>query len=151
MSKSSGFLQGLFRLGSGFLLFSKVKTLLNGALDMEANRQKVFVLYLKAVRSFRMVFLSAAAVAVAVVLLISSLVLAHVVIFAYSPWTPMTKMVVGLSAAFVYLLIAGGIFYVVFSEKRWLKIFNAHRLEGHLSQKHHDEEVAGRHAQSWAR
>jgi hypothetical protein len=81
-------------------------------------------LYLKSIKTFRLLFVSLLGIGISLVFLLTSLVLFHVSLFLYTPLSPLIKMGIGFFFAAVYFGIAFLIFSKIFSESRWLEIFH---------------------------
>ena len=89
---------------------------------------KLKLFYLKTIKTSRLLFLSFLGVGTCLVFLMSSLNMFNAAIFTYSSYSPDTKMWLGFLLAALYLLVAGVIFTVVFSERKWLEIFHLHKI-----------------------
>ena len=91
----------------------------------EVAHLKMAMLYLKTIKTCRFLFLSFLGIGVCLVFLLTSLVLFNVSLFMYAPYTDSAKMWLGFCFAAVYLSIAGVAFTYVFSQSKWVEIFNA--------------------------
>jgi hypothetical protein len=70
---------------------------------------------------------------VCLVFLFVSIILLHVSLFLYAPWSMGTKMMVGLVCSLVYLLATLVMFSQIFASDKWLKIFHAETIMDHLN------------------
>ncbi len=104
---------------------------------MELTRLKIALMYVRSVKTFRLLFMSLLSIGVCLVFLLVGLVLFHVSLFLYAPWSMATKMLVGLFFSLAYLMATFVIFTQIFSSDKWLKIFNADAIMENLH-----EEVA---------
>ena len=93
--------------------------------NMDLARLKVSLMYVRSVKTFRLLFMSLLSMGVCLIFLLVGLVLFHVSLFLYTPWSTGTKMLVGLSCSLVYLLAALAMFSQIFASDKWLKIFHA--------------------------
>ncbi len=105
--------------------------------QMELTRLKISLMYLRSIKTFRLLFMSLLSIGICLIFFFTGLVLLHLSVFLYAPWEPGIKMVVGLLCSLVYLLAAVFIFYQVFSSDKWVKIFHADALMDKL--KNHDQ------------
>lgn len=92
------------------------------------DRMKMTLLYVKGIKTMRMLFLSFLGVGICVVFLMVGLILFNMTLFTYTLLDMQTKMYVGFGLSFVYLFIASAIFQYVFSQDNWLVMFNAKEL-----------------------
>jgi hypothetical protein len=97
---------------------------------VDLARLKASLMYVKSIETARLLFVSILGIGICLTLLSSALLLFHVTLFLYAPWTAEVKLWVGLAFAAVYLGIAIKAFSYVFSETQWLKIFHAEDLAG---------------------
>ncbi len=102
---------------------------------MDLIRLRTSFLYLKGVESCRLLCISLLCMGVCLMLFILSLILFHVVLFLYTPWSNETKMFVGLLFATIYFLIAVAAFFFISSKKEWAKIFHVDSVMDHLVRK----------------
>lgn len=86
---------------------------------------KLAKIYLHAVKFSRLFLMGYLGVGVCLILLLVGLSLIHHTILFYAPWSVSIKVTVTLFCAFTYILIAAGVFIYVFSEDKWMKMFNA--------------------------
>jgi hypothetical protein len=91
---------------------------------LDIARLKMSYLYVKSIKTFRLLFVSLLGIGISLVFLLSSLILFHASIFLYAPLSPSVKMWIGLLFAAIYFGIAFMIFSKIFSESRWLEIFH---------------------------
>jgi hypothetical protein len=101
---------------------------------MELTRLKMFLMYVRAIKTFRLLFMSLLGMGLCMVLLSTGLILFHATLFLYSPWSMETKMLVGFLCSAVYLLLTLTLFYKIFAQDKWLKIFHAEGIMEHLKQ-----------------
>jgi hypothetical protein len=91
------------------------------ALDLA--QLKMSFLYIKSVKTFRLLFVSLLGIGICLVFLSASLMVFHVSLFL-SPLSEVAKMWIGFGCAAVYFGIAFEIFSRIFSQRRWMKIFH---------------------------
>lgn len=99
----------------------------------ELARLKGALLYLRAIETARLLFLSFWGIGVCLVLLVGGLALFHATVFFYAPWSDQIKMYVNFFFAFLYLAAGAGAFFYVFAHAKWLEIFYANRIIEDLS------------------
>jgi hypothetical protein len=104
----------------------------NPAAHMELTKLKMSLLYVKSIKTFRLLFMSLLSMGVCLVFLLMGLILFHASVFLYAPWSMGTKMFVGLGFSLAYLLGTAFIFAQVFASDKWLKIFHAEAMIDHL-------------------
>jgi len=111
---------------------------------MELARLKVSLTYIRAIKTFRLLFMSLLGMGLCMVLLFMGLVLFHVTLFLYSPWNMETKMLVGFMCSAVYLLVTLLLFSKIFAQDKWLRIFHAEdimkQLKGEVGSAQEDSE-----------
>src|SRR5580704_14055374 len=73
---------------------------------MELTRLKMSLMYVQSIKTFRMLFMCLLSVGVCLILLLTGIILFHVSLFLYAPWSMETKMLVGFLSSAVYLLAA---------------------------------------------
>jgi hypothetical protein len=105
---------------------------LNPSGHIEMTRLRMSLMYVRFIKTFRLLFLSLLSIGVCLVFLFVGLILLHVSLFLYSPWSMGTKMVVGLSCSLVYLLATLVMFSQIFASDKWLRIFHAETIMDHL-------------------
>ncbi|MDE2223284.1 MAG: hypothetical protein KGK03_09485 [Candidatus Omnitrophica bacterium] len=93
---------------------------------------KMSLIYVRFIKTFRLLFLSLLGLGVGIILLLAGLVLLHVSLFLYAPWSTETKLAVGLLCAAAYLIATLVLFYQIFSSDKWLKIFHVDAIMDHL-------------------
>jgi len=91
---------------------------------LELTRLKMALMYVRGIKTFRLLFMSLLGMGFCMVLLFTGLILFHATLFLYSPWSMETKMLVGFLCSAVYLLLTLTLFYKIFSQDKWLKIFH---------------------------
>ena len=99
---------------------------------MELTRLKASLMYVRAIKTFRLLFMSLLGMGLCLVLLFMGLILFHVSLFLYSPWGMETKMLVGFLCSVIYLLAGLAVFSKIFAPDKWLEIFHAHGIMEHL-------------------
>ncbi len=100
---------------------------------MELTKLKIAMGYLQTIRTLRLLSISFLGAGICLVLLLSGIILFHLAIFFYTPWSLEIKMAITLGCAGFYILSAAGVFIYIFSEDRWMKIFNADKMIDVLS------------------
>lgn len=122
-----------------FLLFavsSAIKGLqANQGGPMELTRLKMSLVYVRSIKTVRLLFMVLLGMGVCLVLLFVSLVLFHITLFLYAPWSVGTKMLVGLLCSAVYLSATFVMFSQIFASGKWLSIFHADAIMEHLHKK----------------
>jgi uncharacterized membrane protein len=114
---------------------------------MEMSRLRAYAMYIRGVKSVRMLFIGRLFMGACLGFLFFGLVLLHVSLFIYSPWDDEVKMWIGLAMAVAYITGSIYIFKMVFSEKEWLKIFHVDKMADKLRktpepQEHYQGQVA---------
>src|SRR5579872_1429234 len=71
---------------------------------MELTRLKMSLMYVRSIKTVRLLFMSLLSMGVCLVFLFVGLILFHISLFLYAPWSMGTKMLVGLLCSAVYLL-----------------------------------------------
>lgn len=94
----------------------------------EITRLQMEMFYLRSIKTCRLLFLSTVGLGVFLILILGGLILFHISFFLYAPCSAESKMWVGFAFAVVYLLIAAKVFYSVFSEEKWLSMFQAENI-----------------------
>lgn len=84
--------------------------------------------YLRGIRLFRRQCLIVLATLFSLILLTAGLVVLPFGLIHYSPWASDTKLIVTLSVAAGYVVIAAGILWSFFSEARWMRFTKANEL-----------------------
>ena len=101
---------------------------------MAITRLKMSLMYVQTIKTFRLLFMSLLSMGVCLVLLLAGIILLHVSLFLYAPWSVETKMLVGLFSSVIYLLASFVLFSKIFAADKWLEIFHAHGIMEHLKQ-----------------
>jgi len=96
--------------------------------QMEITRLKMSLLYVQSIKTFRLLFLSLFGMGTCLVLLFLGLLLFHISLFLYTPWSMYTKLTVGLCCSIVYLSGTVIMLSQIFASDKWLKIFHAETL-----------------------
>jgi hypothetical protein len=107
--------------------------------QMEVTRLKMSLMYLRAIKTFRLLFMSLLGMGFCLVLLLMGLIIFHVSLFLYSPWSIETKMLVGFLSSAVYLLATIVLFSKIFAADKWLEIFHAEGILDQLNRGNHDQ------------
>lgn len=107
-----------------FLTRAAQKLTVNQAAFKDMTQLKMQLLYLRMVKTTRMLFLTTFGMGICMVFVFASLVLFHATFFLYAPLTITAKMWIGFTCSVIYALIAVQIFASIFAEEKWLKIFN---------------------------
>ncbi|MBF0511434.1 MAG: hypothetical protein HQL13_03800 [Candidatus Omnitrophica bacterium] len=97
-----------------------------GCQNVPRLRMKLF--YLRFIKLCRLLFLSCLGIGISLVFLLSSIIIFNIALFLYAPLSMETKMWVGFFSAAVYLWIGIAAFVFVFSQKKWLYMFNAQNI-----------------------
>lgn len=116
------FMTGLYVLISGFFRGTGSGT------SESLTKLKLATLYLHAVKTSRLLFMSLLGSAVCLVLLLVGLFLVHYVIFFYVSWDVSVKIAVTLIFAGLYIVIAVGVFVYFFAKDKWMKMFNTEAM-----------------------
>jgi hypothetical protein len=95
---------------------------------MEVTRLKMSLLYVQMIKTFRLLFMSILGMGICLVLLLAGIILLHISLFLYTPWSMATKLSVGLLSSVIYLLSGFALFSRIFAEGKWLQIFNAEKI-----------------------
>jgi pilus assembly protein TadC len=95
---------------------------------MELTRLKVSLMYVRTIKTLRLLFMSLFSMGVCLVLLLVGLVLFYVSLFLYAPWSMETKMLVGFLSSAIYLLASFVLFSKIFAADKWLAIFHAESI-----------------------
>ncbi len=111
---------------------------------LELTRLKMSLMYLRFIKTFRLLFFSVLGMAASMIFLLAGLILFHVSLFVYAPWSMIVKLWVGLAFSVAYLTVTLVIFYQIFSSNHWSKIFHADNIIKYL----HKEGALKDHAHS---
>ena len=111
-----------------FWLSSMLKGLQANGGHMELTRLKMSVMYVRSIKTFRLLFMSLLGIGLSLMFLFIGLIVFHISLFLYAPWTMEIKMVVGLVFSAVYLLASLSLFSQIFAPEKWLEIFNANDI-----------------------
>ena len=98
------------------------------ACSHNADRLRMSLLYIKSIKTFRLLFISFLGVGACLVFLLAGLILLDVTLFMYAPLDAQTKMYIGLASTFTYFLIAGLLFHYIFLQETWMSMFNAKEM-----------------------
>ena len=118
--------------------------------SMDLARLRISLLYVKSIETFRLLFVSLLGMGLCMIFLITGLVLFHLALLVYTPWTNETKMYVGFACAGVYFLLAAGIVTYIFSQANWLKIFHAEDLVNNLTSEEASEEKGNKNGDKYS-
>ena len=108
---------------------------------MELTRLKMSLFYVQTVKTFRLLFISLLSMGMCLTLLLAGIILFHVTLFLYAPWSMETKMWVGFLCSAAYLLSAYLLFSKIFAADKWLEIFHAEGIIGNLKQETVPEKI----------
>jgi hypothetical protein len=99
---------------------------------MELTRLKLSLMYVRSIKTFRLLFMSLLGMGFCLVLFLMGFIVFQMSLFLYSPWSAGTKMMVGFLSSAIYLLAA--LFFVskIFAADKWLEIFHAEGIMDHL-------------------
>ncbi len=103
--------------------------------SVDLARLKMSLLYIKGIKTSRLLLINLLGMVLCLVFLITSLIIFHTTLFLYAPWSIQTKMVVGILFATIYLLISIWVFLSIFSQDKWLHIFHADHMIDRLRKK----------------
>ena len=120
----------LLALGASSLV-KQIRT--NPGNHMELARLKLSLLYLRSIKTFRLLFMSLLSMGVCLTFLLVGLILLHATLFLYAPWSIETKMLVGLTGSVAYLVAAFVMVSKTFASDKWLKTFHADTLTNKLN------------------
>ena len=106
------------------ILTSLFLFLFSGAVKKLMPDQQTSLLYAKTVEASRLLLLIFLGMSVCVILFLTGIILMHVCLFLYAPWSGLTKMLVGFLCAAVYVLAAALIAWRLFAQDRWENMFH---------------------------
>lgn len=106
---------------------------------VDCTKMKLTIWYLQSIKTMRYLFIGLLGAGTCLMLLMTGLILFHLAIVLYAPWTIQVKMGITLSCAAFYILTAVGLFAYFISEDKWVKIFNAHGLMKELADRSEQE------------
>ena len=106
---------------------------------MELTRLKMSLMYVRTIKTLRLLFMSLLGMGVCLILLLVGLILFHVSLFMYAPWSMETKMLVGFLLSAIYLLATLVLFSKIFAADKWLEIFHAKGILAHIKQEDFDQ------------
>lgn len=101
---------------------------------MEMTRLKMSLMYVRTIKTFRLLFMSLFSMGVCLILLLAGVILLYVSLFLYAPWSVETKMLVGILSSVIYLLVSFALFSRIFAADKWLEIFHAEDIMNQLKQ-----------------
>ena len=99
------------------------KLTINQEAFKDMTQLKLQLLYLRMVKTTRVLFMTTFGMGICLVFIFASLVLFHATFFLYAPLTVNAKMWIGFACAAIYLFIAVKVFTSIFAEEKWIKIF----------------------------
>jgi len=102
---------------------------------LEVAKLKMSLMYVQSIKTFRLLFISLLGMGICLVFLLAAIILFHVSLFLYAPWSMNTKMTLGLLCSLIYFIATMVVFSQVFAADKWLRIFHAENLMDHLYQK----------------
>ena len=94
----------------------------------ELIKLRLSILYLKCIKTARLLVINVVGFMVCMVLFIAGIILFHLAILLCSPWSAEFKMKFTFLCAAVYIVVSGAIIRLIISEENWLKIFHAHTV-----------------------
>lgn len=95
---------------------------------LELAKLKISLVYLKSIKTFRVLFMSLFAIGTCIVLMTIGIILFHIILLVYFPWSIQTKVVVSLGFVVAYFIAVIFICAQLFLESKWLRIFHAEAL-----------------------
>jgi len=107
--------------------------LVNQGDHIEMARLKISLMYVRSIKTLRLLFMSLLSMGICLILLLAGIILFHVSLFLYAPWSVETKMLVGILSSAIYWLLSVALFSKIFSADKWLEIFHAEGLAGDLN------------------
>ncbi len=128
-------LTGLFFLATNLMKGLRTVT------SMGVTKTKMAILYVKAIKVLRLLFISFLGVGACLVFLLVGIVLFHVSIILYAPWSDTVKMWLTLAFASLYVFGSLGLCMYVFSQDHWVKMFNAKDIVDGLAHLEAEEET----------
>ena len=84
--------------------------------------------YVNGIKVTRRLFMLWCALVFCLVLLAIGLALIPIALCLFMPWSAETKAIVAIAFALVYIIVPLILLIVVFSQKRWMRIFKANEL-----------------------
>src|SRR4051812_31997558 len=113
------------------ILVSVLLFLFSGAVKRAASnyeedtaRVKMSVMYLKLIKTCRLLFISLLGIGICLNLGLVGLVLLHATLFLYTPLSTTTQMIIGFGSAALYIGAAAFAFSRLFAQDEWLKMFH---------------------------
>src|SRR2546421_118693 len=82
----------------------------------DTTQLQISKMYVKGIESLRLLFITLFGMGICLVFLLSAIILFHVVVFVYMPWSVQTKISIGLWCSLFYFLTAIGSFAYVFEQ-----------------------------------
>ena len=125
------------------ILFTSMAMFLTGLLknwkqnpepSVHATRLKMSLLYIKAIKTLRLLCMGLVGAGVCLVFLLVGLVAFNTSFFLYAPLDAQTKLYIGFLSAFFYCGVAAAIFYYVFLQNTWMSMFHAQEVVDELAQ-----------------
>ena len=92
--------------------------------SIDLTKLKITMWYLQSIKTLRLLFISLLGLGVCLIFLISGLVCFSVALLVYAPLAVTVKMSLAFLLAVVYIAMGLGIFFYLFSDEKWIKIFN---------------------------
>lgn len=116
-----------------FSAFSKLISSYVGRLhddtgSRDIDRLRMSLLYVKGVKTLRLLFVAGVAVGICMVLLLSGLTFFGLTLLFFTPLAVETKMYIGFGAALVLCGAAAFAFQQIFSPARWMDMFHTKEL-----------------------
>ena len=100
---------------------------------MELTRLKMSLMYVRSIKTFRLLFVSLLGMGVCLILLLAGIILFYVSVFLYAPWSVETKMWIGLLSSIICLWASVSVFSRIFAADKWLEIFHAKGIMAYLN------------------
>jgi hypothetical protein len=122
-----------------FLISRAIKSFSTDKEHGGVDHLKISMFYIKSIETMRLLFLGMVGIGLCLMFLLSGIVLLHVVIFVYMPWSAETKIAIGLGCAAFYIVLAVSAFIFLSSQTKWLKIFHADKIWEYLNKIDHDK------------
>ncbi|MBP9855336.1 MAG: hypothetical protein KBD53_10770 [Candidatus Omnitrophica bacterium] len=95
---------------------------------LELAKIKGSAVYIKLVQSIREIMLTAIGIIACLTLAVSSVVILHVMILIYAPFSLTTRLWITSIAVMIYMMGTLICFLNLFSERRWLRMFRGNEI-----------------------
>lgn len=100
----------------------------------DAIKLKIALGYLMTIKIFRFLYMSFWGISLSLIFLLTGLILIHSTILIHAPWDTGVKIAFTVISGVFYILIAAAMFWYIFAEERWLKMFNASKVVSELTE-----------------